>query len=208
MLVLRQTLQICNNAWQHPPYDGIRILGSSHNGRLHPGICGFAQFSNVCYSSKRPVSSKQLYARVLTNFGSSLHVMCINAANVRVVLWLTWRIPSGVCVFVARDCNYWVDDYVFCLFHPACKIRGGQCILAIFALGLNDSGPLRAIVEFFVPRPCQMKGNIFKRGLLRIISNCTGDPLSAVKVLAQAEKLAGRCLIVLDGLCMIFWKQH
>lgn len=67
---------------------------------------------------------------------------------------------------------------------------------------LSEDGSTRANEEALPPLPCKMRDGIVKRGLLRIISDCTVDLVPAILAIAHAGEIDGPHPTVWTGACL------
>lgn len=92
-------------------------------------------------------------------------------------------------------------------FIQAVEYEAASLLLPVRLRALAEVGHLRAYVEVIAPLTYVMRANIFKRGLLCIISDCAIDQMAAILALAHTGEADWTALDCLGGfLCDFSYK--
>lgn len=78
----------------------------------------------------------------------------------------------------------------FVCFIQAAEIGVVDLSMPVSLWALNESGRLRANDGVLITLPTEMSANVLKRDLLRLICDCTVNPVSAILLFARARKIS------------------
>lgn len=111
------------------------------------------------------------------------------AAHTCLLVHRLWRQRTAVWTSITRDCDDRAFDYVVRVFYSGRKYGVADLSMPARLQSLPEGSRLCASEGALPPLPSELRTEVLKCVFLRLICNCTVDPVSAILVFSRVGEI-------------------